>query len=399
MTIIRDTDTNIFLTGDAGTGKTFVIEVAKRHLASVGKRYETVAFTGSAAFNANGNTIHAAFHPLPFIPGATPDDHGSTLARSLPELLYQLLSNTVHGRSRRAPGAYSDDEEEEGAESYAEEAAGSTAASAKRIDWTSVDVLFIDEVSLIDAALFALVDRRLQLIRSNLNPFGGVRLVVAGDFGQLPPLQPSGAEGRPVASSGLFCFQQLTLKGGDLPIALASHAGGRYTPWADSAFTYVRLLENVRASGDNNLRDVAECARSMRPSAWPADVRAALLQRTYASEEEAVTRNPAHADALHIHWGNKEVRDRNAEMNGKLRGAVLRSKLVNMATIDASPVPGLLTANDAELQRGEADVKRSMQKLLETFDPANSFELKVGTRIMVNARCRRLSIPSLTLPV
>ena len=47
---------------------------------------ETVAFTGSAAFNANGNTIHAAFHPLPFIPGATPDDPGSTLARSLPEL-------------------------------------------------------------------------------------------------------------------------------------------------------------------------------------------------------------------------------------------------------------------------------------------------------------------------
>ena len=42
MTIIPDTDTNIFLTGDAGTGKTFVIEVAKRHLASIGKRYETI---------------------------------------------------------------------------------------------------------------------------------------------------------------------------------------------------------------------------------------------------------------------------------------------------------------------------------------------------------------------
>ena len=97
MAIIRDTDNNVFLTGDAGTGKTFVIEVAKRHLASVGKLYETVAFTGSAAFNANGHTIHAAFHPMPFIPGATPDDRGSTLARSLPELLYQLLSNTVHG--------------------------------------------------------------------------------------------------------------------------------------------------------------------------------------------------------------------------------------------------------------------------------------------------------------
>jgi hypothetical protein len=246
-----------------------------------------------------------------------------------------------------------------------------------------VDVLFIDEVSLIDAALFALVDRRLQLIRGNRNPFGGVRLVIAGDFGQLPPLQPSGGDGRTVASSGLYCFQPLTLKGGDLPISLAAHAGERYTPWLDSAFTYVRLVENVRASGDNDLRNIAECARAMRPSAWPADVRAALLRRTYASEEEALARNPGHADALHIHWGNKQVRERNAEMNGKLRGALLRSLRDNVATIAASPAPGQLTANDSEIQRAEADVKRSMQKLLETLDPANCFDLKAGTRIMV----------------
>jgi len=61
----------------------------------VDKSFETVAYTGSAAFNAKGATIHSAFHPMPFIPGATPDDRGSTLARSLPELLYQLLSTDV----------------------------------------------------------------------------------------------------------------------------------------------------------------------------------------------------------------------------------------------------------------------------------------------------------------
>ncbi len=54
-----------------------------------------------------------------------------------------------------------------------------------------------------------------------------------------------------------------------------------------------------------------------------------------------------------------------------------------MATIAASPAPGQLTANDSEIQRAEADVKRSMQKLLDTLDPANCFDLKVGTRIMV----------------
>jgi PIF1-like helicase len=77
MSIIRDTDSNVFLTGDAGTGKTYVIDVAKRYLTSIRKRHETVAFTGAAAFNANGNTIHSALHPLPIIPPKTPDGHSS----------------------------------------------------------------------------------------------------------------------------------------------------------------------------------------------------------------------------------------------------------------------------------------------------------------------------------
>jgi len=237
-------------------------------------------------------------------------------------------------------------------------------------------VLFIDEVSLIDAALFALIDRRLQLIRSNRNPFGGVRLIVAGDFGQLPPLQPSGADGRLIASSGLYCFLPLTLRGSDLPIALASHAGERYTPWADCAFAYVRLAENVRASGDSDLRTIAESARTLRPSAWPAPARAALLRRTYASEEEAVARNPAHADALHLHWANKEVRARNNEMNRKLRGAVLRKLRDNMTVIDASAAPGGLAANDAELLRAEDQVRKMMQRDLGGLDPVDCFDLK-----------------------
>ena len=198
MTIIRDTESNIFLTGDAGTGKTYVIDVAKRYLTSVGKRHETVAFTGSAAFNANGNTIHAALHPLPSIPPTTPDGHSSTLARTFPDLLFQLLSNAVTGQRGVVVRDDDDVEEEED-------------TANNRVNWTELDVLFIDEVSLVDAALFALIDRRLQLIRDNTNPFGGLRIVAAGDFGQLQPLQPSNDERRPVASSGLYCFQPLTL--------------------------------------------------------------------------------------------------------------------------------------------------------------------------------------------
>ena len=187
MSIIRDTERNVFLTGDAGTGKTYVLTSAKGHFEANGMQFATVAFTGSAAFNASGTTIHSAFHPLPYVPSDSPDVPGTTLARNLPELLYQLLvgPNHVAHDADTANNTIVDDNDAAAFDS------GACFGANGRIDWARIDVLFLDEVSLVDAALFALMDRRLQVLRSNTNPFGGVRLIVAGDFGQIAPLQPS----------------------------------------------------------------------------------------------------------------------------------------------------------------------------------------------------------------
>ena len=52
-----------------------------------------------------------------------------------------------------------------------------------------IDVLFLDEISMISAALFNKLDQLFRLVRTNDSPFGGVQMVLSGDFLQLPPFE------------------------------------------------------------------------------------------------------------------------------------------------------------------------------------------------------------------
>ena len=70
----------------------------------------------------------------------------------------------------------------------------STAAAAR---WRAVDVVLIDEVSMISAELFTSIERGARSVRSNAAPWGGVQLVVCGDFFQLPPIERRPAPGLP----------------------------------------------------------------------------------------------------------------------------------------------------------------------------------------------------------
>ncbi len=410
MSMIRDTDANIFITGDAGTGKTFAIDVAKKHFQDAGVRFAIVAFTGSAAFNAGGVTIHSALYPLPFIPATEQNGFGSRLAVTLRGLVYQLLSDECGGQTRRS-AHYSDSEEDAGDDSDSD----GKSPGVGKVDWADAEVLFIDEISLIDAALFALVDRRLQLIRGNSAPFGGLRVIAAGDFGQIPPLTPnSSPDGRGVASSGLFCFQTFVLAPSNLPAGQEALAGKRYSTWRDAAFQYVRLNENVRSAGDDNLRRIAEHARVEPPGAWPgkgsahqapppcgadatcgdlpppAPLQQALLSRTYDSEEESVAANPGHKNSLHVYYSNAEVRARNAEMNNGITGPVLSGAKLNIPTVVPAPVfdrPGAAPPTSAEMKSAETDAKKCMPKsvvdIMQDVRGHPSFILKKGTRIMV----------------
>ena len=140
--LVEGTGINVFLTGRAGTGKTTFLRRLKARLP---KRMVVVAPTGVAAINAEGVTIHSFFQlPLsPFVPGGT--------VRSAGERKYQF-------------------------------------SKQKKNIIRTLDLLVIDEISMVRADLLDAVDDVLRRYRDSSRPFGGVQLLMIGDLQQLAPV-------------------------------------------------------------------------------------------------------------------------------------------------------------------------------------------------------------------
>ncbi|MBL7781943.1 MAG: AAA family ATPase, partial [Saprospiraceae bacterium] len=138
---VRHTRKNIFLTGKAGTGKTTFLQRIKQ---DTPKRMVVVAPTGVAAINAGGMTIHSFFQlPFgPFLPGSSSFDPS---------------------RMRRFSGE-----------------------KIRLIQ--SIDLLVIDEISMVRADVLDGIDDVLRRFRDRSKPFGGVQLLMIGDLHQLPPV-------------------------------------------------------------------------------------------------------------------------------------------------------------------------------------------------------------------
>jgi GTPase SAR1 family protein len=140
---VHYTGSHIFLTGKAGTGKTTFLHKLKKNSA---KRMIVTAPTGVAAINAGGVTLHSFFQlPFgPFIPGSE-----------------------AHEQSRQRSFRFSKEK--------------------KRII-KSLDLLVIDEISMVRADLLDSVDAVLRRQRRKDQPFGGVQLLMIGDLHQLSPV-------------------------------------------------------------------------------------------------------------------------------------------------------------------------------------------------------------------
>lgn len=141
---IEHTGTNLFLTGKAGTGKTTFLHKLK---AESPKRMVVLAPTGIAAMNAGGITLHSFFQ-LPFAP-YIPD---STFA-SQDEMVYRYRFSKEKINIIR-----------------------------------SIDLLVIDEISMVRADVLDAVDAVLRRYRRNRQPFGGIQLLLIGDLQQLAPV-------------------------------------------------------------------------------------------------------------------------------------------------------------------------------------------------------------------
>jgi hypothetical protein len=135
---VEHTGRSIFLTGKAGTGKTTFL---KKVVENSSKRNIVVAPTGVAAINAGGMTIHSFFQlPFsPFVPGA------------------KIESKFDFGKEKRKIIA-------------------------------SLDLLIIDEISMVRSDLLDAIDSVMRRFRDRNKPFGGVQLLMIGDLQQLTPV-------------------------------------------------------------------------------------------------------------------------------------------------------------------------------------------------------------------
>ena len=150
--IVLHTDAHIFLTGKAGTGKTTFLKSLPMKTA---KRMAVVAPTGVAAINAGGQTIHSFFQ-LPF--GAQiPEDAQNIANRGN----FRSQALTTQFQKIRKP---------------------------KLQLMRALDLLIIDEISMVRADVLDAVDAVLRRARRSSRPFGGVQVLMIGDVHQLAPV-------------------------------------------------------------------------------------------------------------------------------------------------------------------------------------------------------------------
>lgn len=211
---VNTTNRHIFLTGKAGTGKTTFLQSLS---SKTYKQFIVVAPTGIAALNAGGVTIHSQFlFPL----GAfVPKSNG--LDQSMLTKFYDAKQLTI-----RHP-----------------------LNSVRKQVLRDIDLLIIDEVSMLRADVLDAIDFRLRQARGKLRlPFGGVQLLLIGDLFQLPPIiKPDEFAVLRDFYSSIYFFESLALK--------------------QDGYVYVELEKVYRQSDDafikvlNKLRN-DECEKS-----------------------------------------------------------------------------------------------------------------------------------------
>jgi len=160
--VLREVTTDhtpAFITGKAGTGKSFLLRVLVHELRRKYRSHKVfvTASTGVAASQLGGLTIHAFA--------------GVGLGKGPVAALLQRLDQPGNRKARKR--------------------------------WTTAEVLVVDEVSMLDGNYLDKINEVAQVVRKDNRPFGGIQVILCGDFLQLPPVK----EGFPAPDGSIFAFE------------------------------------------------------------------------------------------------------------------------------------------------------------------------------------------------
>lgn len=148
LSLVVEKKKSVFFTGSAGTGKSVllreIIAALRRQYVKELDRVATTASTGLAACNVGGVTLHSFA--------------GIGLGKEPVAELAKKIRRNQKAKHR----------------------------------WMRTKVLIIDEISMVDGELFDKLEELARVLRNNGRPFGGIQLVITGDFFQLPPVPDSG---------------------------------------------------------------------------------------------------------------------------------------------------------------------------------------------------------------
>ena len=183
---IMDSGASVLLTGAAGTGKTHTLNVFIRHARASGKLVSVTATTGLAATHLNGNTIHS-WAGIGIKHQVHPD-----MLKKMPDSRKKIIKNT--------------------------------------------DILIIDEISMLHDYRLEMIDTVCKHVRQNDAPFGGLQVILCGDFYQLPPVN------RADEPHGGFITQS--------------------SLWHDGIFSVCYLVEQYRQKDDQVYTDILNGIRA-----------------------------------------------------------------------------------------------------------------------------------------
>lgn len=278
---------SLFITGEAGTGKSFLLSYIVQEMRKT-KVVAVTATTGIAAAGLGGVTINSFA--------------GIGLGKDSTEKILAVVQKSLDACLR----------------------------------WRETDILVLDEISMMDADLFTLLEVVARVVRGNTSPFGGLQLLVCGDFLQLPPV-----------STGGFAFES--------------------PAWANSKLRTAELLTPHRQQGDKQFL------------AFLSEVRVGICSASTARSLEtcSTVTKPLPSDGIpptRLYCTNRDVE---AENEARLR------------ELDAEVVE--VTAVDTWKERCKERQMQQMMDLMEKQAPA-TLRLKLGAQVIVTKNLPALGL-------